>query len=808
MQKSYSSKSMPHPCATPIPSRRWLTLALLWLLGSRSIAVGADYFISTQADFDTYRQATFAPGDNILFERGKVFNGMFAPTAVGTANNVVTISAYGDGAKPVIHNNGVIHPHPTRSGATVSAGVLLFNSEYVEVRNLEITNNNGGNQSEDLFGIYVLGEDTGKYHNHIYIEDNYVHHVNGAVAGKRRGGIHVHGYSPTSSNTATYNDVRIVNNVVDQIGGVGIGTDIDDLVNAHDFVGTHRENAITNLYVAHNWIGNTGRNTVIARDSDYAVYEYNTSANSSRHSTGHSFFNFRTIGLTFQYNEAYGNTGPENEPDRGGFDADYNSKGTVIQYNYSHSNNWSAGIMKRPNTDVTIRYNLSVNDEKGAYFYGFENDTDLTDLKIYNNTHYYDATISPEIIVRDRTPIESTFNNNIFYAAGSGTMGTNANNGTNVTYDTNVYHNISPPASETNGLTQNPLFVSPGAEPHDIDMEFGRDVLSGYMLSADSPYRDTGVSIQDNGSLDFWGNWVPHGATDLGANEFTVGGFTGPPVTVVTGDLFPQANRANVVAAMPDTVSRFGDDAHASLTQTFQVDSAFDLKSIVLNYEYDAAVDPNDILINLEIFEVENVAANLFVPGKSLLTLNGLSMPDLNSAEEAAIVLDSAVSLSATSGAGGYALQITNGGNPGFEWRRTGSSAGSVYAYGQAYEDGVEKFEGERDFVLALSELAIGLPADADFDNDDDVDGTGFLIWQQGLGTIGAQNSDGDADHDNDVDGDDLLVWNTQYGSLAPLARAAAVPEPSSLISCLLGSSLLYFIAGRAPNTTADRYGP
>ncbi|MEM8947163.1 MAG: hypothetical protein AAGD11_18460, partial [Planctomycetota bacterium] len=437
------------PAGYPFPYAAFVC-AILAFLTSVPLASAADYYISSQSDFDTHRRATFDPGDNIYFERGKSFNGMFAPTVVGTARQPINISAFGTGDRPVINNNGVVHPHPTRSGATVSAGVLLFNSEYVELRDLEVTNTNGSVQSGDLFGIYVLGEDTGKYHNHIYIENNYVHSVNPGVAGKRRGGIHLHGYSPTSSQTATYNDVRIVNNVVDDVGGVGIGTDVDDLVDAHDFVGTHRENAITNLYVAHNWVGNTGRNTVIARDSDYAVYEYNTSANSSRHDTGHSFFNFRTIGLTFQFNEAYGNTGPGNEPDRGGFDADYNSRDTVIQYNYSHSNNWFAGIMKRPNADVTIRYNLSVNDELGAYFYGFEDDSDLTDLKVYNNTHYFDANINPEILVRDRTPIESTFNNNIFYAAGTGTMGGNADNGTNVIYDTNVYHNITPPSSEVN----------------------------------------------------------------------------------------------------------------------------------------------------------------------------------------------------------------------------------------------------------------------------------------------------------------------------------------------------------------------
>ena len=349
-------------------SRHGLTCLAALLCCASPLAFATDYHIATQEDFDRYREATLSPGDRVLFERGKTFNGMFAPVAVGTADQVIEITAFGDGARPVIHNNGVIHPHPSREGETVSAGILLFNAEYVELSGLEVTNNNGGDQDDEpLMGIYVLAEDTGKYHDHIYIEDNYVHHVNGTVEGKWRGGIHLHGYSPTTDQTATYNDVRIVNNVIERVGGVGIGTDVDDLVNAHDFVGDSRPNAITRLYVAHNRVESSGRNCIIARDSDHAVYEYNVAANCGRYSHGNSIFNFRTIGIVFQYNEAYGNIGELDDIDRGGFDVDYNSRDTLIQYNYSHGNHWFMSIMKRPVADVVIRYNLSVNELHGGY---------------------------------------------------------------------------------------------------------------------------------------------------------------------------------------------------------------------------------------------------------------------------------------------------------------------------------------------------------------------------------------------------------------------------------------------------------
>jgi len=489
-----------------------------------SLAMAEDFFISTQADFDRYRQATFAPGDRILFERRQTFEGMFAPTVVGTSAQPIRISTFGTGTSPRINNNGVIHPHPTRSGATVSAGVFLYNPDYVTVSNLEITNNNGGDQDdESLFGILVLSEDTGRRHQQIIIDDNYVHDVNGDVAGKGRGGIHVIGRSPEGpeSSSSSYNDVRIINNVVEDVGGVGIATDQPDVERAQEFTGTGvRPNAITNLYVARNSVKNSGRNSYIIRDSEDPLIEYNLSANSSLYDKGHSFFNFNTIGAVFQYNEAYGNTGPADESDRGGFDADFNAIDTTYQYNYSHSNNYFAGTMKKENKDVTFRYNISVNERFGAYFYGFENNTELTDLKIYNNTHYFDATIdSPVLIVRDRTPHESTFNNNIFYSEDGGTPGADTDDGVNVTFDTNVYFQWTPPSSERNALTENPRFMSPGDEPFDVDMEFGRDALNGYRLADNSPYSNSGVEVSNNGGQDFWG--TPLSGNSVGAGQFS-----------------------------------------------------------------------------------------------------------------------------------------------------------------------------------------------------------------------------------------------------------------------------------------------
>lgn len=78
---------------------------------------------------------------------------------------------------------------------------------------------------------------------------------------------------------------------------------------------------------------------------------------------------------------------------------------------------------------------------------------------------------------------------------------------------------------------------------------------------------------------------------------------------------------------------------------------------------------------------------------------------------------------------------------------------------------------------------------DANFDNDGDVDGKDFLIWQSGFGaTAGATNLTGDANGDSKVDASDYAIWRNQFGSTG-LAQAAAagVPEPASVVIFLLG---------------------
>jgi hypothetical protein len=89
--------------------------------------------------------------------------------------------------------------------------------------------------------------------------------------------------------------------------------------------------------------------------------------------------------------------------------------------------------------------------------------------------------------------------------------------------------------------------------------------------------------------------------------------------------------------------------------------------------------------------------------------------------------------------------------------------------------------------------LTADAPAeDADFDDDGDVDGQDFLIWQRGVGATGTgTNMTGDANNDTNVNGDDLAVWRGQFGNPA----VAAIPEPATAL--LLAAAAIGVAASR-----------
>lgn len=268
--------------------------------------------------------------------------------------------------------------------------------------------------------------------------------------------------------------------------------------------------------------------------TDGAVVENNVVGHANQRSEGYNvaIWAWSADHTLIQNNEAYGTKG---QRDGEGFDSDWNSRNTVIQYNYSHDNDGGFLLIcnegghdpgeSAGNTGTIIRYNISQNDRtRGINIAG-----PVEDSAIYNNTIY----VGPEHAVSlllfsdwHGWSEDTRLSNNIFYVAGKGEFAYGISRATDGAYETapgfgqskqnildaNVYFGVPPPAADPQALTVDPKLVAPGTGG------FGRLSLAGYRLQADSAARKTGKSIQNNGGRDFEGNAAPScKRTDRGA---------------------------------------------------------------------------------------------------------------------------------------------------------------------------------------------------------------------------------------------------------------------------------------------------
>jgi hypothetical protein len=84
--------------------------------------------------------------------------------------------------------------------------------------------------------------------------------------------------------------------------------------------------------------------------------------------------------------------------------------------------------------------------------------------------------------------------------------------------------------------------------------------------------------------------------------------------------------------------------------------------------------------------------------------------------------------------------------------------------------------------------------ANADYDDDGDVDGRDFLVWQRAFGSTVANGTGADGNGDGTVNAGDLSLWESQFAAGATAAESpfgTPVPEPGSLLMASLGLALL-----------------
>ena len=256
---------------------------------SHAPAAATIYKIATQSDYDAAKLRDYDGGDEILFERGRSFEGAFSLKRSGVrADSTITIADYGSSSDP----------RPVIQANAGGAGVIdIRDSGGWAIENLQVVNQSPIRSNR--MGIYVTATDTG-VHKDFVVRNCLVHDISGEPGNKDNGGIVFRVWGHTVPTR--FDNILLENNEIRDISGVGIRikspweADPTDPRQGSKEIGRH---AFQNVVVRGNQVSNITKNAIIVASSDSPLVEYNVMGpNISTEVTGNSLFVF-AVQITF-----------------------------------------------------------------------------------------------------------------------------------------------------------------------------------------------------------------------------------------------------------------------------------------------------------------------------------------------------------------------------------------------------------------------------------------------------------------------------------------------------------------------------
>jgi len=472
---------------------------------------------------------TFVAGNQILFKAGGSWTNQLHPLGSGASGSPIVISSYGSGARPLIQGNGV-----------ANGTVYLNNQSYWEVRNLEITNyqsseeggislstwetNNTNNFANAVtvqpeasntnsvkLGVFITVQDIGNV-NHIYLHNLLIHGINGlldnnSVTSRNNGGIF---FQVTGTATPTFfNDILVDSCTIHDVDHTGMF--FQSSWATRTLTTSTNWTPSTNIFIRANTFYNTGGHALIVRVASSPLMEHNLFDHCSIKVTGNAAFNFNTDDAVWQYNESRYTKANTGDSDAGGIDADFQTKRTLIQYNFLHNNDYGLLITggngsTNFNDGTIVRYNLIEKDGQQPHpsngKFSFKVSGHATNTHVYNNTidvgPSQDAT---NIILHSQWvawPANTLYYNNIIDNSGTNSAySLGSSTGNNFDYNTFYKNAATAQPTQTHNITGDVKFVNSGLGTPD-----GFKLLNGSVALSD------GKVLSTNGGLDYFGNTV------------------------------------------------------------------------------------------------------------------------------------------------------------------------------------------------------------------------------------------------------------------------------------------------------------
>tara|TARA_R110000868_G_scaffold91384_9_gene253469 strand:- start:1493 stop:2947 length:1455 start_codon:yes stop_codon:yes gene_type:complete len=378
-------------------------------------------------------QLHLKPGDSVLFKRGGNWQGHLIPQGSGKKGQRIVIGAYGKGDAPKIDAEG-----GKQEPDYMSATILLFNQEFWEIRDIEVQNFEKGNPDRPVkkAGILVLAKDIGTLSDFKF-ENLKISNVNGSLKTRENGGLFLKIIAdsisekrvPTNFEGIYVNNCYFLN--VDRGGFLNqsfwkkrdLNSKFGEMCNDGKINSWFPSR---NLLIENSKFEDIGGNGLVTRVCESPIVQNNLFIKCSSRTTGNASYPYNCNNALWQYNEACYTIYNEGDIDASGFDSDYLCKNTIIQYNYSHHNDWggllvcSWGKLKNAFNDGTIIRNNIFQDEK-HHMIRFSGN--ITNTEISNNLFVSTAEITDKILWYkhwgDIWPDKTVLKNNIFYNSGA-----------------------------------------------------------------------------------------------------------------------------------------------------------------------------------------------------------------------------------------------------------------------------------------------------------------------------------------------------------------------------------------------------
>ncbi len=473
---------------------------------------------SAWASLEKVNKTIFQAGDKIYFKAGIEWNGQLEVKGSGSKEAPIQINKYGIGKSPVINGRGEkLHT------------LLLHNVEYWEVRNLEITNT-GNDRVAGRRGVIIRAEDFGDCH-HIVLDSLEIHHVNGSLVKSDGGGSAIIWQNRGDSVKTRFIDLQITNCHLYHCGRNGI--------NSQGYTNRKEWHPSLEVVIRNNLLEQIPGDGIVPIGTDGALVEYNVMRDCpdilSHQEAAAGIWPWSADNTIIQFNEV---SGHKAKWDGQGFDSDWNCQNTIIQYNYSHDNyggfllvcNNGNNIHTNRNigtTNTIVRYNVSVNDGIRPYETRRESwfaptmhiSGPVEDTKIYNNIF-----IIPEkpLEENDRTivkmdnwggpwPENTLFANNIFYVEEKADF--HFKEDRNTKFSNNCFYGkFENMPEDPAAIFEDPEFMNVAARGD------GFEVLRNFMLQKSTPCLGKGISVENDGKKDMFGNKIS-GKTNIGIHQ-------------------------------------------------------------------------------------------------------------------------------------------------------------------------------------------------------------------------------------------------------------------------------------------------